>query len=229
MAMLCLSISASAYDFEVDGIAYDILSFTELTCQVAKKTYSGDIIIPAEVAYNGKTLQVVSLADNCFRGCENLLSVLLPNTITVLGDGCFYSCKALNNITLPQKLERIGDYCFTWCTSLTSISLPSTLTRIGESTFQGCTALESIDLPEAVTVGIGCFGDCDSLKTLPRISNLCWPSFLFNRCEGLEVVEIPEGVLELGDFCFNQCKNLCDITVPSSLISVGKGCFSSTA
>ena len=233
--MLCLSISASAYDFEVDEIAYDILSFTELTCQVAKKTYSGDIIIPAEVTYNGKTLQVVSLADDCFIECRNLLSIVLPNTITSLGERCFGGCERLKNITLPQKLKRIngskygGSGCFRDCKSLTSISLPSTLEYIGDYAFNGCATLESIDLPEAVTLGSSCFAGCHSLKTLPNIQMSEWPNSLFAGCEGLEYVEIPEGVSSLGDYCFSSCVNLSDITVPTSLTSVGQRCFAYTA
>ena len=235
MAMLCLSISSSAYDFEVDGIAYDILSFTELTCQVAKRTYSGDIIIPAEVTYNGKTLQVESLADDCFIECANLRSVVLPNAVTRLGDRCFYGCKALENITLPQNLKcidgrRFDNYgCFNGCASLTSISLPSTLTYIGDFAFANCAKLESVNLPEAVTVGVACFKNCSSLKTLPCIQMSEWPDRLFTGCRGLEYVYIPEGVSSLGRHCFSGCVNLSDIIVPASLTSVGTQCFSGTA
>lgn len=234
LIMICVSISGFAYDFEVDGIAYDILSFTELECQVAKKTYQGDIIIPSEVTYQGKTLKVVSLDDDCFEGCKNLLSVVLPNTISTLGDLCFQGCNALNNITLPQGLKSIADAyygygCFNGCASLTAVSLPSTLTHLGSYAFANCTALESISLPEALNIGEGCFINCYSLKTLPIIHMSSWPDKLFRNCTGLEYIEIPEGVSELGSMCFEGCVNLSDITVPSSLTCIGQYCFSETA
>ena len=45
---------ASAYDFEADGIYYNIVSIGDLTCEIAPESeryslYSGDFVIPNEV------------------------------------------------------------------------------------------------------------------------------------------------------------------------------------
>ena len=42
MAVVCLSISASAYDFEADGIFYTITSTAELTCEVSGSSDRSD-------------------------------------------------------------------------------------------------------------------------------------------------------------------------------------------
>ena len=44
------SISALAYDVEVDGIYYDI-SETTATVTSSEKKYSGDIVIPESITY----------------------------------------------------------------------------------------------------------------------------------------------------------------------------------
>ena len=70
IAMLLCSVMANAHDFEVDGIFYDILSSTDLTVEVTYKgdnssinhnTYSGAIVIPETVTYDGNTYTVTEI------------------------------------------------------------------------------------------------------------------------------------------------------------------------
>lgn len=85
---------AQAYDFEVDGIYYNILSLDDMTFEVTYKSntsgkyispYSGSIQIPSTVA--GYT--VTAIGDYAFDGCENLLEVTIPETVTSMGRGVF--------------------------------------------------------------------------------------------------------------------------------------------
>ena len=64
IAVLLGSFSAYAYDFEVDGIYYDVVSFTDLTCSVTYGTekYSGEIAIPSEVNYKNRQLKVIHVS-----------------------------------------------------------------------------------------------------------------------------------------------------------------------
>ena len=61
IATLLCSITASAYDFEVDGIYYNLVSASELTVEVTRADiynyYSGDISIPSTINYSGKTMR----------------------------------------------------------------------------------------------------------------------------------------------------------------------------
>ena len=69
--LLCIvSLSASAHDFEVGGIYYNITSSTDLTVAVTFRggyysdyynEYSGQVSIPETVAYNEKTYRVTSI------------------------------------------------------------------------------------------------------------------------------------------------------------------------
>ena len=108
IAMLCASISASAYDFEVDGIYYKILSLEDLTCEVTynsasassqnllfneKRTstigsldrsypsYKGDVSIPSMVNYKGREFTVTGIGEFAFLNCRELHSLTLPSTI----------------------------------------------------------------------------------------------------------------------------------------------------
>lgn len=67
IAVLLCSITASAHDFNVDGIYYNITSSTDLTVEVSYRgssssyysnEYRGAVTIPSTVTYNGNTYSV---------------------------------------------------------------------------------------------------------------------------------------------------------------------------
>jgi hypothetical protein len=92
--LLCIvSLSASAHNFEVDGIYYNITSSTDLTVAVTYRgsyeldysnEYSGQVSIPETVAYNEKTYRVTSIGGYAFRECSGLTSVTIPNSVTIV-------------------------------------------------------------------------------------------------------------------------------------------------
>ena len=93
--------SLHAYDFEVDGIYYNITSYTDYTVKVTYKSYSsysyysdysGTIVIPNEVTYNYITYNVTSIGDYAFNGCTGLKSVTIPSSVTSIGSSAFKDC-----------------------------------------------------------------------------------------------------------------------------------------
>ena len=68
---------AYAYDFEVDGFYYNIVSVTEFTCEVTSGDvkYAGDIEIPATVSYNNRTVSVTRIGQKAFYECTLLTSI----------------------------------------------------------------------------------------------------------------------------------------------------------
>ena len=100
LTFLCLSLSARAHDAEVDGIFYNLDAANKTATVTIKgyyynsydNEYSGDVVIPETVTYNGIKYSVTSLEDYCFRDCSDLTSITIPNSVTSLGEYCFYYC-----------------------------------------------------------------------------------------------------------------------------------------
>lgn len=142
VTMLCLSFTASAYDFEIDGICYNVIDPAELTCGVCATTESLDcskeVVIPSQVSFLGKTLTVVSIMDEAFK-FSGIVSISIPNTCTSIGEAAFYDCEALKSFNIPDGVTSIGELTFSYCTSLTHINIPEGVTSIGDYTFQQST------------------------------------------------------------------------------------------
>ena len=103
LALLC-SVAASAYDLEVDGIYYNILSISDLTVEVTygDKKYSGEVVIPSTVSYKSKTLTITSIGNKAFYNCSGLTSVTIPNSVTSIVHYAFYNCISLKDLRIED-------------------------------------------------------------------------------------------------------------------------------
>ena len=170
--MLFTSITASAYDFEADGIYYNITSSKNKTVKVSYKntnynSYSGEVVIPSEVTYNGEKYTVISIGDHAFYGCSGLTSVTIPNSVTSIGSYAFCNCSGLTSVTIPNSVTSIGYDAFCNCSGLTSVTIPNSVTSIGYDAFCNCSGLTSVTIPNSVTsIGNRAFWSCSGLTSI---------------------------------------------------------------
>lgn len=120
---LLSSFQAFAYDFEVDGFYYNIVSLDDLTCEITfreqyRGCYTGDVVIPSTVVYKTKTLTVVSINTDTFCSCDYLTSVTIPHTVTTIKNFAFYRCPLLKSLTIPNSVTYINSSAFSDCSNL---------------------------------------------------------------------------------------------------------------
>lgn len=133
---------ATASDFEVDGLYYNILSEEDRTVEVTHKSnhsdenenyVSGEMEIPRRVLYNKKTYTVTAIGMYAFCQCTGLTSVTIPSSVTSIGDCAFFRCSGLTSMTIPNSVTSIGETAFGSCTGLTAVTIPNSVTSINAS------------------------------------------------------------------------------------------------
>ena len=198
IAVLCCSI-ASAEDFEVDGIYYNILSTEDKTVEVTYRgsysssydEYSGNVVIPSSVIYNGNTYSVTSI-----------------------GGWAFYDCSSLTSITIPESVTSIGGGTFPYCDVLTSIQVDAE-NPVYDSR-DNCNAIIHTESGELVA-------GCKNTVIPNSVTSIGWYAFYY--CSGLTSITIPEGVTSIGGRAFDGCSDLTSITSPNSVTSIGNEAF----
>ena len=165
-ALLLLgSTVVSAYDFEVDGIYYNIIDNTNKTVGVTSGTtkYAGNVVIPESVTYNNITYSVASIETYAFENCSGLTGKLvIPDGVTSIGYGAFKGCSGLVGIVIPSGVTIIKDWAFGDCSGLTGeLVIPNGVTSIGYCAFNRCSGLTNITIPNSVTsIGGSAFSGC---------------------------------------------------------------------
>lgn len=115
LAML-MPMVASAYDFMVDGIAYKLVSLSDLTCEVAvgSKVNDGVVNIKNSVEYKGKTFSVIGIGDvalviSMWDG--DIRELNIEEGITYIGENSFFG-KNLSKIVIPNSVKEIRKNAF---------------------------------------------------------------------------------------------------------------------
>ena len=191
LLLLCTTV-ATAHQFEVGGICYNILPGVDKTVEVTyyEVYYEGvgeiyhsytqsRIVIPKDVTYNDVTYSVTSIGERAFSKCTGLTSITIPGSVTSIGSSAFYDCFGLKEV-------HIGDLA-AWCgiefdsyygtplyyggnlylndELVTALVIPDNVTNIRDYAFYYCTGLKSITIPNSVTsIGNYAFNGCKGLK-----------------------------------------------------------------
>ena len=165
-------IEALHYDFVVNGIYYNHVYNSSTAAEVTYRdsrhnSYSGDVVVPAQVTYEGVTYNVTEIANEAFLRCEGMTSISLPESITAINYGSFNMCSSLTSIMLPNSLTAISSNAFRNCYALTSITIPDNVTGMGTHAFAYCGALTSITIgTNVVNIGANAFEGCDVLSNV---------------------------------------------------------------
>ncbi len=96
LAIALSALPAFTRDFTYDGIIYTVLNEDARTCETKQGDWSvrgndvtGDIVLPEHPMYGDTEYMLIRIGDCGFRGCKNLVSIVIPEVVTSIGSHAF--------------------------------------------------------------------------------------------------------------------------------------------
>lgn len=113
--LLFVATSSFAVEVEFDGLWYEVVIKAKEAKVIQYKNnvkYSGNIVIPESIKYEGDNYNVKAIGYNAFFGCVGLTSITIPSTVTIIESWAFHYCTSLTSITIPNSVTTIGQCAF---------------------------------------------------------------------------------------------------------------------
>ncbi len=170
-----------------------------------------------------------------FGDAEKTDTVIIPETVQKIGNYVFMNCEKIKNIKLPSNLKIIGKTCFQGCISLTGLFIPQSVESIGGGIFGDCDALQSVEIEDENNNFIfkdGILYDVKNGILVSAVNSLIPEKVIvdectktidysaFADCNNLYEIEIPQGVVNIGEKAFARLDNLKNIDIPDSVTNI---------
>lgn len=140
--MICVGLAA--FFLSGGGITEEKSCFTiedgVLYFDYSLYTGSDELTVPESV----DSMVVTAISDGCFRDCDRLTTVILPETVTVIGSNAFTGCDSLRGVYLPDGVLSVGSEAFKECPALEAVCFPASVMEIGDGCLDDCQALQFI-------------------------------------------------------------------------------------
>lgn len=209
IAVLLTGTNVFAYDFEANGIYYNITSPSNLEVEVTSPNKADGYHYPSYASsYSVTSMQIPETVNYNNR----------IYTVTGIGHSAFFRCTSLTTVAMPKSIVRIGGYAFME-SGITSIEIPEKVTSIGGAAFYDCDNLDAIIIPNSVTsIEIDAFYDCDGLKSVvigKGVTSIGYDAFRY--CSSLmEVFFLPISKPTIDGSAFYNCHSALERYVPNA-------------
>lgn len=174
------------------------------------------VVISAE--YEG--LPVTAIGNDAFayaRHTEDILSVVIPDSVVTIGRNAFHNRSELTAVTIGENsaLTAIDNNALAGNTSLKSIYLPKGLERLGSanslgdpsSVFNGCGSLDQITVAAENTVF-----SSEGNALIEKATN--------TLIRGTNNTVIPASVTTLGERAFSDVNSMTELVIPVTVTSI---------
>ncbi len=153
-----------------------------------------------------------TIGEYAFGYCDNLRSVTIGPSVSVIGNDAFYAVWELASLTIDESnqhytaekavlYDKAKETLIRYLPAKgdTSFTVPSTVKTIEASAFYACDNLIDVTIPASVnTIGDDIFYWANAMESVTFLSNTP-PTIgdsIFSRCDSLTSVYVPEGSVE---------------------------------
>jgi hypothetical protein len=93
--------------------------------------------------------QVYTINTRAFDDCDNLMDLVLPDSMHLIGEYAFQNT-GMRKVIIPGGVQTLHKGCFQ-ASAIEVLYIGDGVTTIGESAFEGCTHLTCVRLPDTIT------------------------------------------------------------------------------
>ncbi len=109
-----------AQSFSEGILNYEVISGT--TCRfTGLSEETENLVIPEKVTYNGTSYSVTEVGTNACKDHEEIKTVVVPNSVTLISPNAFYANRTLKEVTLGSGLLTIDRQAFDVCNDITIV------------------------------------------------------------------------------------------------------------
>lgn len=174
------------------------------------------------------------IGKQAFKGCNNITSIVIPNTVIGIEERAFDRCASLTSIELPDSVKYISEEAFNYCVSLKSVKIGKGLTKIYSRAFCECKSLAHIEIPESIiSVSENAFECCESLRYNEYdngiyLGNSENPYLLLicARDKDITSCQINEKAKIICKGAFAKCRSITQIELPKGITTICSDAFS---
>ena len=185
---------------------------------------------------------VTTIPKGMFSVWEDLSSITLPDSITLIDTAAFYSCTSLSSVVIPEGVTQIKEETF--CGSgLKTVTLHEGVEVVNARAFSYCSNLTTVEVQGICLFQSSAFMGCKNLNHLyiSDYSKWCSCGFSYHThpfsyskgdnhlyVRGVEVKEltIPMGITKIAAFAFSNCNCLSSVVIPTSITTIEQATFS---
>ena len=228
-ALISCKQHSESHDFEVDGIYYKIVDKDSRLAMVTYKDkdwdaydheYRDTILIPNTVTYRNKVYRITEIGDYAFRGCSEMTSIAVPESVWHIGLGAFSGCEALKEIHISNLsawcemsfcdvADDAGDSPLNYADGLylngeliTDLIVPEDVEELGAHAFEGYDKLRSVVFKnDIVAIYKSAFLNCTNLNDVTFVGDVEYIGpYTFDGTPWLE--NLPDGEVYIGKLLY---------------------------
>lgn len=255
LARPLLAQNFSAVGPQGQTIYYYVIPDKVRECAVTEhpqNNYTGDLVIPDSVEYEGVRYAVTELGNGAFFACTQLYSITFPETLRYFGSGvfardyqqmslCFSSIENLCRIESFEAPFNFDGRLIIKGEEITDLVFPEGITAIECSAFGHFRYIKSIKIPSTVKeigISMGRDGVLERVE-FPSIEHLLSIKFrsignnplhtghhLFIEGKEITEIELPDTLTSIPKYVFTGCTELRIVIVPNGVTSIEESAFS---